>query len=87
MLSGNTGAGGRRGRVRANREPERRSVPGIVLPELGYATREGTVLRWLKATGEPVAAGEELVEVAMEKTVHVLVASQDGALLAVYAPE
>ncbi|MCH9045643.1 MAG: 2-oxo acid dehydrogenase subunit E2 [SAR324 cluster bacterium] len=62
-------------------------MPGIQLPHLGYATREGTILSWLKAPGDPVRAGEGVVEVAMEKTVHVLVAEVDGVFLAAWAPE
>ncbi|HKI98491.1 MAG TPA: 2-oxo acid dehydrogenase subunit E2 [bacterium] len=62
-------------------------MPAILLPNLGYGTREGTVLQWLKPLGQPVTAGEALVEVSMEKTVHVLEAGADGVLLAVWAPE
>ncbi|HEX7929099.1 MAG TPA: biotin/lipoyl-containing protein, partial [bacterium] len=58
----------------------------IILPQLGYATREATVLRWLKAIGEAVAAGEDVAELASEKTIHVLPAPEAGVLLATYAP-
>lgn len=58
----------------------------MILPQLGYASREATVLRWLKAVGQPVSAGEDLVELASEKTIHVLPAPEAGVLLAVYAP-
>jgi pyruvate dehydrogenase E2 component (dihydrolipoyllysine-residue acetyltransferase) len=61
-------------------------VPAILLPNLGYGTREGTLLLWLKAVGEAVHAGEPVVEVAMEKTVHVLTAADEGVLLAAWAP-
>jgi pyruvate dehydrogenase E2 component (dihydrolipoamide acetyltransferase) len=61
-------------------------VPAIVLPQLGYATREGTVLEWLKAVDEAVQVGEPVVEVAMEKTVHVLTAEVAGVVLAAWAP-
>jgi pyruvate dehydrogenase E2 component (dihydrolipoamide acetyltransferase) len=61
-------------------------LPGIILPNLGYATSESTILRWLKAVGEPLAAGEALVETASEKTVHVVAAEHGGTLLAIYAP-
>jgi pyruvate dehydrogenase E2 component (dihydrolipoamide acetyltransferase) len=64
----------------------RNPVPGILLPNLGYGTREGTVLQWLKAVGEPLQAGDAVVEVSMEKTVHVLTAGAAGVLLAVWAP-
>ncbi len=58
----------------------------IVLPKLGYATEQGTVLAWLKAEGDALRAGEELAEVAMEKTVHVIAAPEAGVLLKIAAP-
>lgn len=58
----------------------------ILVPHLGYATEESTVLHWLKQVGEPVAAGEAVVEITTEKAVHVVVAPQAGTLLAAYAP-
>ena len=61
-------------------------MPAIVLPNLGYGTREGTILQWLKALDEAVQPGEPVVEVAMEKTVHVLTAEAEGVLLAAWAP-
>lgn len=61
-------------------------MPAILLPSLGTATDEATVLHWLKAEGEAVGAGESLVEVALEKTVHVLTAGQPGGLSRILAP-
>ena len=61
-------------------------MPGIAFPKLGYATGEGVILAWLKEVGESIEAGEALLEVALEKTVHVLEAEQEGVLLAAYAP-
>jgi len=60
-------------------------VPAIAYPALGFATEEGTVLRWCKAVGEAVRAGEDLVEVAAEKAINVIPAPADGTLLAIYA--
>ncbi len=39
----------------------------IVVPDLGESVVEATVLRWLKQAGEPVSAGETLVELETEK--------------------
>lgn len=61
-------------------------MPEIILPHLGYATREGAILVWLKALNDPVAAGEAVVEVALEKTVHLVTAPCAGVLLAHDAP-
>jgi pyruvate dehydrogenase E2 component (dihydrolipoamide acetyltransferase) len=52
---------------------------------LGYATEEGTILSWLKAPGDPVRPGDELVEIVSEKAVSVVVAGQGGVLAAIYA--
>ena len=40
----------------------------IVMPMLSETMGEGTVLRWLKQIGEPVAVNEELVEIETDKT-------------------
>lgn len=61
-------------------------MPGILFPRLGFATAEGTILRWEKEVGQEVAAGEALVEIASEKAINVVAAPGDGRLLAVYAP-
>lgn len=60
-------------------------MPAILLPNLGYATSEGTVLNWLQATGDTIEQGQPLVEIASEKTVNVVASPQSGVLLAVYA--
>ncbi|MGB8647081.1 MAG: 2-oxoglutarate dehydrogenase complex dihydrolipoyllysine-residue succinyltransferase [Anaerolineae bacterium] len=52
----------------------------ITVPELGESVVEATVLRWLKQTGEPVAAGEVLVELETEK-VNLQVSAEQGGIL------
>jgi 2-oxoisovalerate dehydrogenase E2 component (dihydrolipoyl transacylase) len=39
----------------------------IRLPQLGESAVEGTIVRWLKRTGEPIARDEPLVEVMTDK--------------------
>jgi pyruvate dehydrogenase E2 component (dihydrolipoamide acetyltransferase) len=39
----------------------------IILPDLGQTTSEAKVVKWLKAAGERVAAGEPLLEVETDK--------------------
>jgi pyruvate dehydrogenase E2 component (dihydrolipoamide acetyltransferase) len=39
----------------------------IVMPRLSDSMDEGTIVRWLKASGEEVAAGQELVEIETDK--------------------
>jgi 2-oxoglutarate dehydrogenase E2 component (dihydrolipoamide succinyltransferase) len=45
-------------------------------PEMEY----GTVIRWLKAPGDPVAAGEPLVEIEAEKVTQEVLAPVSGVL-------
>jgi len=40
----------------------------VLLPQFGMGMQEGEVLRWFKAVGDNVEAGEPLLEVEAEKT-------------------
>lgn len=42
-------------------------MPIVTMPQLGESVTEGTVLRWLKQPGEPVALDEPLCEIETEK--------------------
>ena len=50
-------------------------------PEMEYAT----VSRWLKREGEPVTAGEVLLEIETDKVTQEVVAPVSGVLRAIYA--
>ncbi len=52
----------------------------IVMPRLSDTMEEGTILRWLKADGEEVARGEELVEIETDKATMVYESDQAGTL-------
>jgi 2-oxoglutarate dehydrogenase E2 component (dihydrolipoamide succinyltransferase) len=52
----------------------------IVVPELGESIIEATVSRWLKHEGDPVQAGEALVELETDK-VNLEVAAQQAGVL------
>jgi 2-oxoglutarate dehydrogenase E2 component (dihydrolipoamide succinyltransferase) len=52
----------------------------IVVPELGESIIEATVSRWLKQEGDPVRAGEALVELETDK-VNLEVAAQQAGVL------
>jgi pyruvate dehydrogenase E2 component (dihydrolipoamide acetyltransferase) len=52
----------------------------IVMPRLSDTMEEGTILRWLKADGEKVARGEELVEIETDKATMTYESDQAGAL-------
>ena len=50
------------------------------MPRLSDTMEEGTILRWLKADGEEVARGEELVEIETDKATMVYESDQAGTL-------
>jgi pyruvate dehydrogenase E2 component (dihydrolipoamide acetyltransferase) len=52
----------------------------IVMPRLSDTMEEGTILRWLKADGEEVARGEELVEIETDKATMTYESDQSGVL-------
>jgi pyruvate dehydrogenase E2 component (dihydrolipoamide acetyltransferase) len=55
-------------------------VGEIVMPRLSDTMEEGTILRWLKADGEQVARGEELIEIETDKATMIYESDQAGAL-------
>src|SRR5512142_1938873 len=52
----------------------------ITMPKLSDTMEEGTILRWFKRVGEPVAKGEVLAEVETDKADMELEAEQNGTL-------
>mgnify|MGYP005965890693 CR=1 FL=1 len=57
----------------------------IKMPQLGLTMEEGTVERWLKAEGDPVKAGEPLLEITTDKLTNEVAAETDGVLLKIVA--
>ncbi|HEX5853019.1 MAG TPA: E3 binding domain-containing protein, partial [Solirubrobacteraceae bacterium] len=57
----------------------------IVMPRLSDTMEEGTILRWLKADGDKVKRGEELVEIETDKAAMVYESDQEGTLAIVAA--
>jgi pyruvate dehydrogenase E2 component (dihydrolipoamide acetyltransferase) len=52
----------------------------VVMPQMGLTQTEGTLLRWYKAEGEPVAAGEALCEIETDKATVDVEAPAGGVL-------
>jgi pyruvate dehydrogenase E2 component (dihydrolipoamide acetyltransferase) len=52
----------------------------MVMPRLSDTMEEGTILRWLKADGEYVKRGEELVEIETDKANMTYESDQEGTL-------
>ncbi len=59
----------------------------VTLPALGESVTEGTVTRWLKQVGDPVAVDEPLLEVSTDKVDTEIPAPSAGVLLEIRAPE
>jgi len=59
----------------------------IVMPRLSDSMEEGTILRWLKAPGDEVERGEELVEIETDKANMVYEADAGGTLIELLAAE
>ena len=59
----------------------------VIMPQLGLTMTEGTVSKWFKAVGDPVTAGEVLLEISTDKITNQMEAAAGGVLLAVTVPE
>jgi len=55
----------------------------IIVPNMGESVVEATVAQWLKAVGDAVKAGDDLVELETDKVNQVLQAEADGVLSAI----
>ena len=60
-------------------------MPDVVMPRLSDSMEEGTILKWLKAEGDEVARGDELVEIETDKATMTYEADSDGVLQIVAA--
>jgi pyruvate dehydrogenase E2 component (dihydrolipoamide acetyltransferase) len=59
----------------------------IVMPRLSDSMEEGTILQWMKAVGDEVAIGDELVEIETDKANMAYEADVAGTLTEVLAQE
>ncbi|MGE5179097.1 MAG: biotin/lipoyl-containing protein, partial [Bacteroidota bacterium] len=59
----------------------------IVVPQLGESVVEGTIGKWLKQVGEPIAKDEPIVEIITDKINIELPAPSAGTLGEITAPE
>jgi pyruvate dehydrogenase E2 component (dihydrolipoamide acetyltransferase) len=55
-------------------------MPDVVMPRLSDSMEEGTILKWLKAEGDQVERGEELVEIETDKATMPYEADTSGTL-------
>src|SRR4051794_41967810 len=55
-------------------------MPDVVMPRLSDSMEEGTILKWLKAEGDEIARGDELVEIETDKATMTYEADSAGTL-------
>ena len=59
----------------------------IVMPQMGYDMREGTVVKWYKVEGEEVARGEVIADIETDKATVEFEAYTSGVLRRIIADE
>ncbi len=59
----------------------------VTMPQLGESVTEGTVAKWLKREGEPVARYEPLVEIITDKVNSEIPSPEAGVLSRILVPE
>jgi pyruvate dehydrogenase E2 component (dihydrolipoyllysine-residue acetyltransferase) len=59
----------------------------VKLPRLGQGMESGTIVRWLKAEGDPVKKRDPLYELDTDKVTQEVEAEADGILLKIVVPE
>src|SRR6478735_5144546 len=59
----------------------------VVMPRLSDSMEEGTILQWLKAVGDEVKRGDELVEIETDKANMTYEATDEGVLVEIVAGE
>ena len=62
-------------------------MPDVAMPRLSDSMEEGTIVKWLKADGDDVKKGEELVEIETDKANMVYEADTAGTLIEIVADE
>ena len=59
----------------------------ILIPKEGMGTTEGTIVKWLKREGDPVAEGEVIVEIEFAKATQELPSPTNGILTRILLAE
>lgn len=62
-------------------------ISEVVMPQMGADMKEGTVLRWLKAEGDPVERGETIAEIETDKANIEIEAFESGIFRKILVPE
>ncbi|MEJ7873364.1 MAG: dihydrolipoamide acetyltransferase family protein [Rubrobacteraceae bacterium] len=62
-------------------------MPEVIMPKMGDAMEEGTLLKWLKSEGEEVSEGDALAEIETDKVTMEIEAEDSGTLAQLMASE
>ncbi len=62
-------------------------MPEVIMPKMGDAMEEGTLLKWLKSEGEEVSEGDAIAEIETDKVTMELEAEDEGTLAQLIADE
>ena len=62
-------------------------MPEVIMPKMGDAMEEGTLLKWLKSEGEEVEEGDPIAEIETDKVSMELEAEDSGTLAQLIAEE
>src|SRR5215213_3594208 len=62
-------------------------MPNVIMPKMGDAMEEGTLLRWLKQVGDEIAIGDPLAEIETDKVSLEIEATEAGLLSKTYVDE
>jgi pyruvate dehydrogenase E2 component (dihydrolipoamide acetyltransferase) len=62
-------------------------MPEVIMPKMGDAMEEGTLLKWLKSEGDDVAEGDAIAEIETDKVTLELEAEDSGTLAQLLASE
>src|SRR5918997_724801 len=62
-------------------------MPEVIMPKMGDAMEEGTLLKWLKSEGDDVSEGDAIAEIETDKVTLELEAEDSGTLAQLIASE
>jgi pyruvate dehydrogenase E2 component (dihydrolipoamide acetyltransferase) len=62
-------------------------MPTVIMPKMGDAMEEGTLLRWLKQVGDEINVGDPLAEIETDKVSLEIEAAEAGVLTKTYVEE
>jgi pyruvate/2-oxoglutarate dehydrogenase complex dihydrolipoamide acyltransferase (E2) component len=59
----------------------------VVMPQMGVSVSEGTITKWLKQVGEPIAQDEPLLEISTDKVDTEIPSPGEGVVTQILVPE